>query len=44
MSEKALVMAQFIQHALYYEQQGDQEEAIGWWRLLFFPDFPAYDG
>lgn len=42
MGEKALVMAQFIQHALYYEQQGDQEEAIGWWRLLFFPDFPAY--
>ncbi|HEU4325965.1 MAG TPA: hypothetical protein VFS21_22695 [Roseiflexaceae bacterium] len=42
MREKALVMAQFAQHGLYYERQGDQEEAIGWWRLLFFPDFPAY--
>ncbi|GAB4201281.1 MAG: hypothetical protein OHK0022_23140 [Roseiflexaceae bacterium] len=42
MREKALVMAQFAQYGLYYERQGDQEEAVGWWRLMFFPDFPAY--
>lgn len=39
---KAKEMAQFGRYALSCEQQGNHEEAIKWWKFIFYPDFPAY--
>jgi len=39
---KANEMAQFGRYGLSYEQQGNHEEAIKWWKFIFYPDFPAY--